>query len=268
MWKTINNGGRDGAYWTEGEGKAVILIHGFAEDHSVWEHQTAFLRNHYRVLVPDLPGTGRSQLTTPLSIESMAEFIYEILVAEAISQVTLIGHSMGGYVALAFAEKYPHLLEGLGLFSSTAKPDSEEKKEGRQKSIRMISQYGLESFFRQMLPSMFAADFRTRQAPMIENYIQQALTSGTTEGAIAYYEAMMARPDRTEVLKTIKVPVLFFIGKEDQAVPVDNALSQVIMPAVASIHLFDQVGHMGLLEVYEESNLILHHFVAFCQHSS
>lgn len=268
MWKTINNGGLEGAYWAEGEGKAVILIHGFAEDHSVWEHQTAFLRNHYRVLVPDLPGTGRSQLTTPLSIESMADFIYSILVEESVSQATVIGHSMGGYIALAFAEKYPHLLEGLGLFSSTARPDNEEKKEGRQKSIRMIRQYGLEPFFRQMLPSMFAAVFRNQQAARIDNYIQQALASASAEGCIAYYEAMIARPDRTEVLKTIKVPVLFFIGKEDQAVPLDNALPQVTMPAIASIHIFDQVGHIGLWEVYEESNLILHHFVAFCQHLS
>lgn len=268
MWKTINNGGREGAYWSEGEGKAVILLHGFAEDHSVWEHQTAFLRNHYLVLVPDLPGTGKSQLTNPLSIESMAEFVYAILVEENISQVTMIGHSMGGYVALAFAEKYPHLLEGLGLFSSTARPDSEEKKEGRQKSIRMMQQYGLESFFRQMLPSMFAATFRNQQAARVDNYIQQALATGTPEGCIAYYEAMMARPDRTEVLKAIQVPVLFVIGKEDQAVPLDNSLPQVTMPAVASIHIFDQVGHMGLLEVYEESNLVLHHFIAFSQHSS
>jgi pimeloyl-ACP methyl ester carboxylesterase len=268
MWKTINNGGREGAYWTEGEGKAVMLIHGFAEDHSIWEHQTAFLRNHYRVVVPDLPGTGRSQLTDPLSMESMAEFIYAILTAEGISQITVIGHSMGGYVALAFAEKYPHLLEGLGLFSSTARPDSEEKIEGRQKSIKMIRQYGLEPFFRQMLPNMFAARFRNQQGARVDTYIQQALAAAGQEACIAYYEAMMARPDRTEVLKAIQVPVLFFIGKEDQAVPPENALPQVTMPAIASIHIFDQVGHMGPWEVYEESNLILHHFVAFCQHLS
>lgn len=264
MWKKINNGNQEGAYWAEGEGKAVILIHGFAEDHAVWEHQTAFLRAHHRVLVPDLPGTGRSALTQPLSMESMAEFIYAILVAEGVSQATIIGHSMGGYVAMAFAEKYPHLLEGLGLFSSTAKPDTAEKVEARQKSIRMMNQYGSEPFLRQSLPNQFSEVFRSKQAARVENFVQQALPI-SKESLIAYYEAMIARPDRTEVLKEIKVPVLFFIGKDDQAVPPDNTLAQVTLPAIASVHIFDNVGHMGLLEVYEESNLILHHFTAFCQ---
>ncbi|MGX5820457.1 alpha/beta fold hydrolase [Chitinophaga lutea] len=266
MWKTVNNGNQEGAYWTEGEGKAVMLIHGFAEDHSIWQHQTAFLRHHYRVIVPDLPGTGRSPLTSPLSMESMAEFVYAILVEEQISQVTMIGHSMGGYVTLAFAEKYPHLLEGMGLFSSTAKPDSAEKVEGRRKSIRMIGQYGLEAFLRQTLPNMFAESFRNRQQAVVEQYIRQAM-EGDAASAVAYYEAMIARPDRSQVLKDSKVPVLFFIGKQDQAVPLDNSLSLVTLPDVASIHIFEDVAHMGLWEMYEESNLILHHFIAFCQHT-
>lgn len=264
MWKTINNGNQAGAYWTEGQGKAVMLIHGFGEDHSVWEHQTAFLRMYNRVLVPDLPGTGQSPLTDNLSIESMAEFVYAILVAEGISQVTMIGHSMGGYVTLAFAEKYPHLLEGFGLFSSTARPDSEEKKEARRKSIRMIEQYGSEAFLRQTLPGMFSESFRNKQPARVENFVNNALSAGR-ESLIAYYEAMIARPDRTAVLQESKVPVLFFVGKDDAAVPPDSVLEQVTLPATASIHIFEQVGHMGLLEVYEESNLILHHFIAFCQ---
>lgn len=263
MWKSND----EGAWWTEGEGKAVVLIHGFGEDHTVWEHQTAFLRTHYRLILPDLPGTGRSPLTAPLSIESMAQFIYKILVSENISQATVIGHSMGGYVALAFAEKYPHMLEGLGLFSSTAKADSEEKKENRKKSIRMMEQYGSEAFLRQTLPNMFAERFRNQQNERVEQYIQRALPI-PRETHIAYYEAMMARPDRTAVLKELKIPVLFFIGKNDTAVPLDNSLAQVTMPAIASIHIFDQVAHMGLWEVYEESNLALHHFIAFCQRVS
>jgi pimeloyl-ACP methyl ester carboxylesterase len=264
MWKTFNNGGQEGTYWAEGEGKAVILIHGYGEDQSVWEHQTAFLRVHYRVLVPDLPGTGKSAITHPLSMDSMGEFIYGMMTAEGISQATVIGHSMGGYVALAFAEKYPHLLEGLGLFSSTAMPDSEEKKEARRKSIRMLNQYGAEQFLRQLLPNMFSASFRINQGARVDNFIQQAIKI-PEETLIAYYEAMMERPDRTAVLKEIKVPVLFFIGKEDQAVPLDNIMPQVTMPAIASIHIIDQVGHTGHLEVYEESNLILYQFVEFCQ---
>lgn len=265
MWKTFDNGGQEGAYWTEGQGEAVLLLHGFAEDHSVWEHQTAYLRAHYRVIVPDLPGTGRSALTTPLSMESMATFAWSALQAEGISSAVVIGHSMGGYVALAFAEAYPDAVEGLGLFSSTGRPDTDEKRDSRRKSIRIMEQYGVESFVKQLLPNMFAAGFRSAQAARVDNYIQQAV-SIPMASMIAYYEAMIARPDRTTVLSASRRPVFFFVGKEDQAVPLDNSMSQVVLPSIASIHIFEHVGHMGMLEVFEESNLLLHQFISFCQH--
>lgn len=265
MWKTFDNGGQEGAYWVEGQGDAVLLLHGFAEDHSVWEHQTAYLRAHYRVIVPDLPGTGRSALTSPLSMESMASFAWKALQAEGVNSAVVIGHSMGGYVALAFAQAYPDAVEGLGLFSSTARPDTEEKVESRRKSIRIMQQYGVESFVKQLLPNMFASGFRNTQAARVDNYIQQAMTI-PLETMIAYYEAMIARPDRTAVLSGAHKPVFYFIGKEDQAVPLENSLTQVVLPPVSSIHIFDAVGHMGLLEVFEESNLLLHQFITFCQH--
>lgn len=264
MLKTINNGNHNGTYQSEGKGKAVILIHGFAEDHSIWEKQTAFLQMHYHILIPDLPGTGGSALTTPLTIESMADFIYAIMVAEKTSQATVIGHSMGGYVALAFAEKYPHLLEGLGLFSSTGKADTQEKIEARRKSIRMIQDYGSGAFLRQALPTQFADRFKSQQPARLEAFITKA-SDIPKESLIAYYEAMIQRPDRTAVLKESKVPVLFFIGKDDAAVPLDNIMEQVTLPAIASIHIFEQTGHMGMLELHEESSHILHHFINFCQ---
>lgn len=265
MWKTFDNGGQEGAYWAEGQGDAVLLLHGFAEDHSVWEHQTAYLRAHYRVIVPDLPGTGRSGLTSPLSMESIAAFAWKALQAEGVESAVVIGHSMGGYVALAFAEAYPDAVEGLGLFSSTARPDTDEKRENRRKSIRIMQQYGVESFVTQLLPNMFAAEFRGKQVARIDNYMQQAIKIPMAS-MIAYYEAMIARPDRTAVLSGISKPVFFFVGKEDQAVPLENSMSQVVLPSVASIHIFDRVGHMGMLEVFEESSLLLHQFITFCQH--
>ncbi|WP_126247662.1 alpha/beta fold hydrolase [Chitinophaga rhizosphaerae] len=265
MWKTFDNGGQEGAYWTEGQGDAVLLLHGFAEDHSVWEHQTAYLRAHYRVIVPDLPGTGRSNITAPLSMESMATFVWRVLQAEGLGSAVVIGHSMGGYVALAFAEAYPDAVDGLGLFSSTARPDTEEKRESRRKSIRIMQQYGVESFVKQLLPNMFAGGFRNAQAARVENYIDQAVKIPMAT-MIGYYEAMIARPDRTAVLSSIRKPVFFFVGKEDQAVPLENSMSQVVLPSTASIQIFDHVGHMGMLEVFEESSLLLHQFITFCQH--
>jgi pimeloyl-ACP methyl ester carboxylesterase len=267
MWKEINNGNFSGAYQIEGKGTAVVLIHGFPENGSVWSRQQAFLKDHYRVITPDLPGSGRSPLTDPLSMESMADSVRAILLAEGIDKVVLIGHSMGGYTALAFAEKYPELLLGLGLFHSTAAADSEEKKEARRKSIKIMEQYGSEAFIRQAVPGMFSAAFKNRQPGRVEDLIKMGMQC-RKEALIAYYEAMIQRPDRKAVLQSIKVPVLFVIGKEDSAVPPDAVLPQVTLPPRSSIYIFGDTGHMGMWEVPDESNLALQQFIGFCQYSS
>ncbi|UYQ93514.1 alpha/beta hydrolase [Chitinophaga horti] len=265
MWKELNSGNHKGAYRDEGQGKVVLLLHGFGEDGSVWENQQAYLSNYFRVIVPDLPGSGKSPLAD-VSMEAMADFVHAILLQEKLVQVTMIGHSMGGYVTLAFADKHPEMLQGFGLFHSTALPDNEEKKEGRRKSIRMIEQYGADAFVRQTLPNMFAAAFREAQPQRVEEYIRRGLAADAAS-LIAYYDAMIQRPDRTAVLKDTKTPVLFIIGKDDTAVPPDSVLPQVTIPPVSSVHIFENVAHMGLWEVYEASNIILQQFVTFCQRS-
>lgn len=262
MRKSINNGNI--TWLDEGKGATIVLIHGFSENATLWDNQTTQLKEHYRIIIPDLPGTALSPLTTPLTIESMAEYVYAILLAENISEAVIIGHSMGGYIALALAEKYPALLKGLGLFHSTAKADSEEKKEGRRKSIRMMEQYGAETFLRQTLPNMFSPATKSKHSELVDAYVKMGMEC-QLPALVAYYEAMAIRPDRTEVLKTLRAPVLFMIGKDDNAVPLDNVMPQITLPATGSIHIFENVGHMGMWEIAEESNVILEQFVAFCQ---
>jgi pimeloyl-ACP methyl ester carboxylesterase len=265
MWKELSNGNHKGAYRDEGKGKVVVLIHGFGEDGTVWENQKAYLSTYFRVIVPDLPGSGKSPLTD-VSMENMAAFIHAILIQEKIAQVTMIGHSMGGYVTLAFADKHPEMLQGFGLFHSTARPDADEKKEGRRKSIRMIEQYGAEAFIKQTLPNMFSSSYRQAQPDRVDEYIRRGLETDS-KSLIAYYEAMIQRPDRTAVLEDTKVPVLFIIGKDDTAVPPESVLPLVTIPPISSVHIFEKVAHMGLWEVYEDSNILLHQFVTFCQQS-
>ncbi len=262
MRKSINNGNI--TWLDEGKGATIVLIHGFSENATLWDNQITPLKKHYRIIIPDLPGTALSPLTTPLTIESMAEYVYAILLAENISEAVIIGHSMGGYIALALAEKYPALLKGLGLFHSTAKADSEEKKEGRRKSIRMMEQYGAETFLRQTLPNMFSPATKSKHSELVDAYVKMGMEC-QLPALVAYYEAMAKRPDRTGVLKTLRAPVLFMIGKDDNAVPLDNVMPQITLPATGSIHIFENVGHMGMWEIAEESNVILEQFVAFCQ---
>ncbi|MEC5142285.1 alpha/beta hydrolase [Chitinophaga sp. 212800010-3] len=262
MRKSINDGNI--TWLDEGEGVAVVLIHGFSENSALWNKQITTLKNHCHLIIPDLPGTAAAPLTTPLSIESMAEYVYSILLAENIKEAILIGHSMGGYVALALAEKYPSLVKGLGLFHSTAKPDSEEKKEGRRKSIKMMEEYGAETFLRQILPNMFSPYSKNEHPGLVDDYVKMCLEC-QLPALIAWYEAMAARPDRTSVLSSLRKPVLFIIGSDDNAVPLDNILPQITLPSTSSVHIFNNVGHMGMWEITTESNVILEQFIAFCQ---
>lgn len=241
----------------------VVLIHGFAENNQIWQQQAA-LNEQFYVITPDLPGSGQTPLTEPLSIESMADDVYTMLQTAGVETAVIIGHSMGGYVALALAEKYPAVVKGLGLFHSTAAPDSEEKKEGRLKSINIIEQYGAESFIKQALPNMFSPVYKKQHPEQVEAYVSLGLQCPQAS-LVAYYRAMMERPDRTAVLSALKVPVLFVIGKDDTAIPLKGVLSQVSMPSTSSIYIFENTGHMGMWEVAEASSLLLEQFILFCQ---
>jgi pimeloyl-ACP methyl ester carboxylesterase len=248
----------------KGKGPAVVLIHGFAENNQIWEQQQAYLSEQFYVISPDLPGSGKTPLTENLSIESMADYVYTVLQTDGIEHAVIIGHSMGGYVALALAEKYPAMVKGLGLFHSTAAPDSEEKKEGRLKSINIIEQYGAEAFIKQALPNMFSPVYKKQHPEQVEAYVSLGLQC-PQESLIAYYRAMINRPDRTALLSSLEVPVLFVIGKDDTAIPLKGVLSQVSMPHTSSIHIFGDTGHMGMWEVPEASRQLLQQFILFCQ---
>ncbi|SFD12197.1 Pimeloyl-ACP methyl ester carboxylesterase [Chitinophaga sp. CF118] len=243
---------------------AVVLIHGFAENNQIWEQQQAYLSEQFYLIVPDLPGSGQTPLTESLSIESMADFIHATLLEGGIEKAVIIGHSMGGYVALALAEKYPAMVKGLGLFHSTAAADSEEKKEGRLKSIGIIEQYGGDAFIKQALPNMFSPVYKKQHPEKVDAYVE-AGSQCAQASLIAWYHAMINRPDRTSVLLSLKAPVLFVIGKDDTAVPLKGVLPQVSMPDTSSIHILADTGHMGMWELPEASSHLLQEFILFCQ---
>ncbi|MBK7434166.1 MAG: alpha/beta hydrolase [Chitinophagaceae bacterium] len=151
-------------YRVIGQGKPVLLIHGFGEDGSVWDHQVEFLKEHYRLIIPDLPGSGRSELIPDMSIEGMAEMIKNLMnhvAAEILPTggdlegAVLLGHSMGGYIALALVEKYPGLFSKFGLIHSSAFADSEEKRSARAKSISFIEEHGAYEFLKTSIPGLF-----------------------------------------------------------------------------------------------------------------
>ena len=166
---------------------------------------------------------------------------------------------MGGYISLAFAEMFPQKLKAFGLVHSTAFADSAEKKTGRQQGIEMINEYGAFAFLKNTIPNLFSKKFKETNADEVEQLIEKG-KSFSEEALTQYYTAMMNRPDRTAVLKEAKVPVLFIIGEEDIAAPLDDLLQQVHLPDISDIHILQGVGHMGMMEVPE---LVNKHLLSF-----
>lgn len=262
--KVINLENMNMAYYSKGRGPAIVLVHGFCEDSTIWnDFKTDLLEEKYRVVCIDLPGFGGSDTIENTSISKMAELIGAVVDQLSLDQFILIGHSMGGYVSLAYAEKHPDRLLGLGMFHSQSAADSEEKKVGRQKGIDFIKAHGHILYVKQLIPKLFADRFAKSQSFLVDKLIYKA-SKYQAKGIINALEAMMNRPDRSEVLEKFKKPVLFIIGKEDGAIPETNSLAQTHLPAQASIHLLDKVGHMGMFEAKKQTQKIVRQFVNFC----
>ncbi len=261
MQQKMLEGNHSLSYFITGNGtRSIILIHGFGEDSRIWKQQIDFLENDFRIYIPDLPGTGQSDIgANELSVESMAEVIKQMMDAEKIDQCIMLGHSMGGYVTLAFAELYPEHLLAFGLIHSTAYADNEEKKAARQKSITFIKEHSAAEFMKTTIPNLFSQSFNTEHKDQVDELIEQG-NQFTAEPLIAYYTAMINRPNRSHILQKTTVPVLFFIGSEDKAVSPADALAQTALPSVCMAKLVPGIAHMGMLEATTELNLTIGEF--------
>ena len=261
MEKTILYQNKKIVYRNIGSGDPVMLVHGFGEDGNVWEKQVDHLKNKYHVIVPDLPGSGKSEIINDMSMEGMAEVLHAIIHEENIDKCTVIGHSMGGYITLALVEKYWNHVNAFGLFHSSAFPDTEEKKQTRKKGIEFAKQHGAFEFLKTATPNLFSPDSKSAIPGTIEKFIS-SLASFSTDALVFYYEAMMKRPDRTHVLKNTKSPVLFIAGEHDNAIPLDDVLKQCHLPEKSYFHVFKKSGHMGMMEEIQNTNRILEDFLA------
>ena len=248
-------------YRNIGTGHPVMFVHGFGEDGTVWNDQVEFFRNKYHIMIPDLPGSGRSEMINDMSMEELAEVLHSIIHEENISTCTVIGHSMGGYITLALVENYWNHVNAFGLFHSSAFADTEEKKETRKKGIEFMKQHGGFGFLKTVIPSLFSPHSKEQISNFIDEFIE-SLKSFSTDALISYYKAMMKRPDRTAVLKNTKSPVLFIAGEHDNAIPLADVLKQCHLPEKSYFHLLKKSGHMGMMEETEKANRILEEFLA------
>lgn len=248
-------------YRIVGDGEPVFLLHGFGEDGSIWSEQITQLARAFKIIVPDFPGTGLSAAAPyrQLSIESMADLVKAIALQEQLEKLAVIGHSMGGYITLAFAERYPDMLKGFGLVHSTAYADNEEKTKTRNRSISFIAEHGSAAFLQQMIPGLYGDSFQSGHQKEINTHIESS-KGIDPEVLISYTRMMMQRPDRTHVLLQSKKPVLFIIGTEDKTVNLSDSLAQCHLPSECHVYLLES-GHMGMKEQSAETTIVMRKFL-------
>jgi pimeloyl-ACP methyl ester carboxylesterase len=249
------------SYRRAGNGPLVVLLHGFGETSSIWNSQMQWLAQHYTVLVPDLPGSGASEAIDDMSIEGLAACIDLLVRSVSDDPFCLIGHSMGGYIALAYAERFADRLTGLGLFHSTAYADSPAKIETRKKAIEFVHAKGAGAFLALAIPGLFAPTTKAHRPELIEKQIEEA-HNFSSSSVVSYYGAMMIRPDRSAVLKQFEKPVLFVSGDADTLLPPEDLMQQARLSKKGYIYILEQSGHMGMLEEPEKTNQILTSFLS------
>ena len=235
------------SYTDEGVGKTIVLLHGFTESSRIWTKYAAALSKKFRVITIDLPGHGRSSRVAVIhTMELMAEVVMAVLKKAAVTKCLMIGHSMGGYVTLAFVAKYPKVLKGFGLFHSHVFADSEEDVDKRNQTISLVAKDKF-SFIAQFIPGLFPAEVHKKYAGEIEKLVQRA-SKMDKESVIAALEGMKVRKDQCALLSETKLPVLFILGLKDSKAPLPRLWEMVSLPGISHTLLLRDGGHMGFIE--------------------
>lgn len=250
------------AYTLSGSGECVFLIHGYTESKEIWENFQNQLSENYCIVCPDIPGHGESELLNVNTFDHWVEALRELMMHLNIEKATIIGHSMGGYLASHFAALYPSMINGLGLFHSSARADSTEVKESRKKTIEWIKQ-GKANFLSQFISDLFAP----KNKVLLEEEIQilrKRASLISDEALIASQTAMANRDGHLEMLNLAEFPFLFIIGKQDIRADVNSVLTQAMMVKKASVLILQECGHMGYLEAPKETLAAISGFLKLC----
>ena len=231
-------------YEISGNGKEnLVLLHGFMENILIWEDLEDYLSKKFRLIKIDLPGHGRSDIYGEVhTMELMAEKVKDVTDKLKLDKFHLLGHSMGGYTSLAFAEKFPEVLKSLTLFFSTYYPDDEEKKEQRRKSFRIITE-NFKTYVGAGIPNLF----NPNEKDILEGKIELAKEiafSTKPEGALACVKGMIERTDKKAVLENLDAKILVFAGKHDNAVKTDIMIKNLPDKTNIKSYVLD-CGHNG-----------------------
>ncbi|MEE9349635.1 MAG: alpha/beta fold hydrolase [Flavobacteriaceae bacterium] len=236
-------------YSSSGKGPVVVLLHGFLENKTMWQEIVPSLAQKNRVITIDLLGHGKTDnLSYVHTMEAQAKMIKAMLNHLKLRRYFIIGHSLGGYIALAFAELFPKTIKGLCLMNSTALPDTFEKKINRERAIAMVKKNAT-IFIKLAIPNLFTSASRLKHKTSIEAIKEQALLT-TKQGVIASLEGMKIRKDRSFIYHNSAFKTTLIIGKTDPLLSYNSLLSQVKNTKVDIIEFSN--GHMSHVENTQE----------------
>lgn len=241
----------------------LVLLHGFCEDQSVWAPVLPYL-NDLPLLLIDLPGFGQSDKAEAPSMQAYAVAIKAVLDHQGISSCVLVGHSMGGYVALEFAAHWPEHLAGLGLFHSHPFTDNEERKTARKRGIETLLAGKRDLYVSQLFPNLFAQAFQASRPGIIQSLTDNGKQQ-STDAIIHALQAMLDRQDHLPTLAALACPSLFLLGQKDTLIPYDQGIQAGLIPDKSMIELLPEAGHMAMWEASELSSHCLSRFYQWCQ---
>ena len=243
----VNINGIQLAYERRGNGTPLVLLHGYPLDHHLWDDVVPLLENTFEIIAPDLRGFGDSTtVDSPNTMDDYAADIAGLLDQLGLQKAVVVGHSMGGYVALAFARLFPERVSGLGLVSSQVLADPPERKEGRYKSAADVSANGIGSVVETMTPK-FTSDEK------LQAYARASMEQQQPAAYIGALRAMAERADSTSLLSSFNFPVVVIHGDSDALIPIDRA--REVKAALPQAHLVEisGAGHMPMMEAKEET---------------
>jgi pimeloyl-ACP methyl ester carboxylesterase len=256
----VFNGGKI-CYNDSGNGTPVVLLHGYLESSEVWNAFAKKLSGRFRVISVDLPGHGMSgSYGSTHTMEFMANVVKELLDSLGIKKAFLTGHSLGGYVTLAFLELFPDILSGYSLFHSQPFPDTPEGIENRMREIALVREEKQEMFYPDNIKRMFACSNLEKFHDAVEQSIDIA-SRLNGDGIIAVLNGMMTRPSRLSLMEEGRVPCLWILGAMDNYIPCEIIKARVKLPSNAGLVVLRNSGHMGFIEEEDKSLKVITEFV-------
>jgi len=260
MKKYFHFSGKKIYYTDQGNGKAIVLIHGFLETGEIWESFAGKLSDIFRVLTIDLPGHGHSDIFNHThTMEHMATVTDGLLNAVGLKKAFVIGHSMGGYVTLAFLELFPQKLAGYCLFHSHPFDDSPEVMRRRENDINIVESGKKFMLYPDSVRRMYADVNLEKFHEAFER--SKLIAAGIrAEGITAVLRGMMKRPLRLRLMEEGKVPCLWILGAMDNYINCESMKIRVNLPPNAELVILENSGHMGFIEEEERSLEIIKSF--------